>query len=278
MALISRGLLTLLIHSRSNCLFCLGLRNVFCYATFMTQKLQNTGLMAALIAGILLLYFSDAKVPKETVSQLPVSPPEHSELYSFGYNENLSDSLWLRLIQDIDFCDANVQLSVKNVKPPQPDQSGKKCNSHLGWAYRMLDAITTLTPKFRMPYNHGATILSVTVGDAEGAKRIFDRGVENFPADWALQYRSAYHYLYELNDNVKAADLLRMAGKNGAPEWVFSLSARLYTKEGKAELARSVLQSALDADPDSKYAESLKHRLRQLNNIIAGKPEDAGEK
>lgn len=199
------------------------------------------------------------------VSTALLPPPRGIEHFSLGYNENLSDSLWLRVIQDIDHCDAG---EVKR---------GEQCKgTPLGWVFRMLEAITNLTPTFRMPYNHGATILSVVVNDKEGARQIFDRGIEQFPNDWSLQFRAAYHYLYEIGDDRKAAELLTMAGKNGAPQWVYGLAARLYTKEGQAELAKTVLQSVLEEDPDSKYAEKLRGRLAQLEEIIrtdAAKPE-----
>ena len=248
----------------------------------MKFKAENIQLGLATVAAILLLHFFSGSSLK--TSELPfMPPPENPQFFTFGYNENAADSLWVRLIQDMDYCDATLGSGAK-AAAERTDADNERlkahehCHSHLGWSYQMLNAITILSPYFRMPYNHGATILSVTVGDVEGAKRIFDRGIVNFPKDWSLEYRAAYHYLYEVKDDKKAAELLTLAGKNGAPEWVFSLAARLYSKEGKAELARSVLQSALDEDPDSKYADSLKHRLRQLNNIIAGRPEDFGEK
>jgi hypothetical protein len=225
---------------------------------------QNIVPIGLLVISMITISFCNFSTEQEDATRILIPPPKHLEYFSFGYNENVSDSLWLRVIQDIDHCDAGV---VKN---------GQQCvGTPMGWVYQMLAAIADLTPSFRMPYNHGATILSVVVNDREGAKRIFDRGVEQFPKDWSLQYRAAYHYLYEMKDQTKAAELLNLAGKNGAPPWVFALAARLYTAEGQAFLAKSILESVLEDEPDSKYAEQLKGRLTQLNEIIRKEAADA---
>lgn len=177
-------------------------------------------------------------------------PPQRLSLMTFGYNENAADSLWLRLIQDIDHCESKNSKGI--------------CEADRGWVFHMLDTITHLTPKFRAPYSFGATVLSVLVGDREGAREIFDRALENFPNDWILQYRAAYHSLEEMKNPERAAELLRSAGKNGAPKWVFSLASRLYTNEGKAALATSVLQDLLAQDPNSPLAERIRTRLNEV--------------
>src|ERR1051326_909177 len=100
----------------------------------------------------------------------------------------------------------------------------------------MLDAVTKLAPKFAMPYVAGAITLSVLVEDYEGAKIIFDRGVEAYPDDWKILYRAAYHYLFDRHDNAHAAELLVRAQKAGGPSWLNFLAARLYSKEGQVQL------------------------------------------
>ena len=227
--------------------------------------------IGALVTGVLLLIAVTTLHPQqspEEAAKALIPPPEHIEHFSFGYNENVSDSLWLRVIQDIDYCDTTRGSATEMMKMRKDGQKPDFCHAELGWTYRLIDAITRLTPQFRMPYNHGATIMSVTVGDKEGARRIFERGLENFPTDWSLHYRAAYHYLYELQQPKRAADLLVLAGKNGAPQWVYALAAKTYTAEGQALLAKSVLQSVLDEDPDAKYAERLKERLREVEQTL----------
>lgn len=184
-------------------------------------------------------------------------PPAELPHFTFGYNENVADSLWLRLIQDIDHCDAD-DISGEARKEP--------CTVDRGWVFHMLDAITTVAPRFRAPYAFGATVLSVLIGDKKGAAIIFDRGLEQYPGDWTFAYKAGYHALIELNDRGKAAELLLRAGKNGAPQWVIALAARLYTEEGRKALATSILKGFLDEHPDDRWAERIRSRLNEIES------------
>ena len=235
----------------------------------MKKKSELVLLLGTLATGFLAVVSFSTPAPRHEANAALLAPPEHAEHFTFGYNESASDSLWLRLIQDIDHCDTMAKQRAEAKASGAADDAYIHCKSNLGWVYKMLDVITTLTPSFRMPYNHGATVLSITVGDGEGARRIFERGIQQFPKDWSLQYRAAYHYLYELNDLKRAADLLVQAGKNGAPAWVYSLAANIYTSEGKAALGKSVLQSVLEEDVDPKFAGRLKQRLEYIDSVLA---------
>src|SRR5688572_4310999 len=58
-----------------------------------------------------------------------LTPPELKH-FTFGYNEAIADSLWIRAIQDFDFC---------NQKINEQDCVGQS------WLYHMLDQITELS-------------------------------------------------------------------------------------------------------------------------------------
>lgn len=213
----------------------------------------------ALLIGICFIAINGKRSQGIEAAQRFLPPPPGIEHMSAGYNDVIADVLWLRLIQDADRCD-------------QPVSIGQKCQTEKGWVFLMLDAITKLAPKFVAPYWHGATILSVLVGDKEGAWIIFERGMNNFPNDWQLPYRAAFHALENLGDIQKAADLLLQAGRNGAPKWVFALAARLYTKEGQAILAKSILESVLAHDPDGRWAPRLRERLSEIDQTLTNSP------
>lgn len=137
----------------------------------------------------------------------------------------------------------------------------------LGWVFNMIDTITDLAPKFELVYSLGATVLSIVVDDREGARLIFEKGIRQFPDDWSLSYRAAYHYLYEIKEPRRAAELLEHAGRKGAPPWVFSLAARLYTDLGRAELGITILEDALKRDYKGHGVDKIKQRLDQLYKI-----------
>lgn len=187
-----------------------------------------------------------------------LSPPMGIEHFTFGHRDLTSDILWIRAIQDFDYCD---QPIAKNLCV------GK------GWLYRMLDAITNLSPPFRLPYATGAVALSVLVSDIDGAARIFDKGVAQFPDDWKILYRAAYHYLYEINDKKSAADLFMRAGRNGAPAWVFSLAGGLYNESNQRATAVAVLQEMIKTEVDKTIIKRLEEKLENLRaNSTVDKP------
>lgn len=184
--------------------------------------------------------------------------------FHFGYNEVVSDLQWVRLLQDFDLCEQAL------LKPGEPrtghDRRTADCVK--GWVYWMLDSITTLAPRNRLPYDAGATVLMVIVDDIEGARLIFEKGLEQFPNDWILNYRLAYLYFKEIGDNAKAAKHFQIAGDNGAPEWVMSLSARLYSEKGRLEFAKSMLVEFLKKAKDPRWIKRIKERILEIDEKI----------
>ncbi|AHZ86502.1 hypothetical protein Bb109J_c1165 [Bdellovibrio bacteriovorus] len=178
-----------------------------------------------------------------------IAPPPLVEHMTFGYGEAIADLLWIRALQDFDYCDQQVGENV--------------CRNN-SWLYQMLNATTNLSPHFRIPYAAGALALTVIITDIDGATKIFDKGVKAFPNDWPILYRAAYHYMYEVKDNKRAAELLIQAGKNGAPPWVFTLAGRLYSDAGNLELAESVLQDMIKTEQDPVLIKRLRDKIESM--------------
>ena len=220
---------------------------------------QSKSEILFLALGIALLTFS-FRSEKRADPQVFIPPPPVIRYFHFGYNETMADIFWIRVVQDFSVCE-------KAADAIAGSNAGVTCDK--GWVFRMLDLITDLAPHFKMPFFYGATNLSVLVNDPQGAKVIFDKGVKAMPDSWDILYRAAYHYMIELKDKETAAKLLIEAGKNGAPPWVYSLAGRLYTEEGKAFLAKSVLDDILKADPDGPGAARIKERLRLIDEELA---------
>ncbi|MNL16533.1 hypothetical protein D3C87_1375830 [compost metagenome] len=85
-----------------------------------------------------------------------------------------------------------------------------------------------------------------------------------FPTDWPILYRAAYHYLYEVNDKKRAAELLIEAGKNGAPSWVFSLAGRLYSDTGKLDLAKALLEQMIREKHDPAIIDRVRKKIESI--------------
>ncbi len=253
----------------------------------MKNKSQIILLLVAVIAFALTSFFRPPLEKQKEENRLWPTPPPHLELFSFGYSDFMADILWLRLIQDFDTCNKPSQaiyetfeerfarsetkldslkaevlkrLSEAEVKPK------KLCN--YSWAYFMLNSITQLSPRYRIAYITGGVTLSVIVEDFMGAKLIFDRGLLNFPEDWSLSYRAAYHYLYDQQDPQRAAELLIQAADNGAPYWLRSLASRLLTLSGQAEVALAVLKDYLKTLENPLAIKDVEARIRALEDLL----------
>jgi len=223
-----------------------------------------------LILSFALVEATNEKISARREQRFLAPPPEHIELFHFGFSESLADSLWLRWIQDSDICqtylkpvETNEVQSAEN-KDRLWNPRYKNCDN--SWSFKMLEAITNLAPLFRMPYLAGGISLSVLTEDYAGATIIFDRGVRRFPEDWTLAYRAAYHYLFDLQNKERAAELLIQAGKHGAPFWVNLLASRLYSDSGQAELGISVLEAykaQLDDEEQIKFVEKRIENLKR---------------
>ena len=228
-------------------------------------KLHVDKLILISLFGLTILFSKPEVFGAKKSFRFLAPPPEYIEFFHFGFRESLADSLWLRWIQDSDECQIYVGVGPAAPLPPNQDFNvprNKICDN--SWGFKMLDAITKLAPRFKMPYLSGAMTLSVLVEDYEGAQIIFDRGIQNYPDDWLLLYRASYHYLFDRHDIPRAAELLSRAEQQGGPYWFKLLSARLYSKIGRLELAVSVLESLRKTQTSEKAIADIDHRLKVL--------------
>jgi hypothetical protein len=175
-----------------------------------------------------------------------ISPPAYLEFFSFGYQMPVADSLWLRAIQDFDYCEK------KNGE--------NECIGN-GWLSRTLDAVTNLAPDYLIAYRAGGLALTIVISDYPGASKIFDKGVKLFPNDRKLLYSAAYHAMIEEKNYEKAGYLFAQAARNGAPDWAYSLAVSLYTKAGRNELGQKLYQELYQTEIDEKILERIKSKL-----------------
>lgn len=183
------------------------------------------------------------------------APPTLIRHFSFGFPDLYADFLWIRLIQNVDFCNAMQGI------PQYDGKTSYKCEK--GWSYKMTDTLTELAPRFLAPYLISGSIMSVIMRDREGASKIYDKGMERFPDNWKLFFNAGYHYLLEMQDKEKGAELFLKAAYNGGPLWLFDLSAKQYEESGKFLIARKVLQELLQHSRLESVRRHIKERLRE---------------
>lgn len=216
---------------------------------------QNPSLWLGFL--FLALYIYGHNWPVVIPPKAYATPPEIKH-FTFGYNEQIADILWVRAIQDFDFCSEKINAT---------DCKGQS------WLFHMIDRITELSPKFRMPYSSGGIALTILVNDYEGATKIFDKAVVAFPNDYPILSRAAYHAIYEEKDNVKAAKLLRQAAQAGGPAWYYTLAGRLYTESGKIELGESIVaEMKASGTVDPSFISRLEKKIAEHKEKVKKSP------
>lgn len=175
-----------------------------------------------------------------------IAPPPQLEYFSFGFQMSVADTIWIRAIQDFDYCETSLARHL--------------CEGN-GWLTQMLDTITNLAPDYQIVYRSGALALTVLVSDYEGATKIFDKGVKMYPKDFQLLYRAAYHAMIEEKNAPKAAELLIQAAKNGGNPWFYNLAARLYSDAGKKELALGLYKELKESGTEAGVLARMREKL-----------------
>lgn len=220
----------------------------------LIEQFKKSFLVFLLGSSFFILIGSNIWVPMRTVRQGDfAAPPKMLPHFVFGFREVVADFLWIRSIQDFDYCES---IEAKNV-----------CKNK-SWLYQMLDVATDLSPSFRVVYSAGSLALSVIISDIYGASLLFDKGVAQYPNDWPILYRAAYHALYEEKDLPKAASLLQRAGRYGAPEWVYTLAGRLYSDSGRLDLARAVLLEMKASNVEEGFTKRLEEKIESLGGSL----------
>lgn len=236
---------------------------------------HNLGSLALLLVALVLIYAA-GKPQAKPARQVWLYPPDQIRHFSLGYGEVMADTFWIRLLQDFDICEQSDAPLAPQVlpfdSPTNPDGTplelaASRCDD--GWAYHLLEAITELAPRFETAYEAGGNVLSILVDDREGAYKILKKGTERFPGNSRLHYLLGFHLLYSMHDMEGAAAELTTAAKTGGQSWLLSLAGRLYSKAGQAELGIRVLESELEANPDSDYAYRYRQRLDELRKQLA---------
>ncbi len=175
-------------------------------------------------------------------------PPPRLEYFSFGYQASISSMLWVRAIQDFDYCE--VQLA-KNL-----------CKGN-SWLFQILDTAVRLSPDFKEVYLSGALSLSVLVSDVTGAAQLFLKGTRMFPENFQLAYRAGYHALIEEKNEAQAATYFLQAAKIQGKEgtWLYSLATSLMSKTGQKDAAIQIYRDMKEQGLDSGILARMREKL-----------------
>lgn len=178
-----------------------------------------------------------------------IAPPKAIQHLTAGFKVQVADSLWMRAVQDFDYCSKRIEENV--------------CEGN-SWLYSVLDLASTLDSRLEIVmYHTGGLALSILITDVEGAANIFARGMRVYPDSKHIVYAAAYHALFEEKNKKKASKLYLRASQLGAPDWTQILAARLASESGDNEFADKILEDMIAQNQDEKLIKRLKSKLQE---------------
>lgn len=201
-----------------------------------------------ILAALFFLAQSGFVKPKSIGVTDYLPPPLEIKYLTGGFASQMSDSFWLRSVQDTQYCEQNID---------------EKTCSGKSWFFNVINLVVELEPQFAEAYYFGGLSLTILINDFQGASIIFDKGTSVFKYEWPMLYLAAYHALFEEKDKAKAAKLYLRAADNGAPSWVRLTAGKLAAEGGSAETAEEILQQLIKSESHPKWIEKLKGKLNE---------------
>ena len=167
------------------------------------------------------------------------------EPFALGYNQIVADLFWIKAISY--FAD---EL--------------KRGGQYL-WLYHILDLVTTLDPKFKWPYYFGALVLSLEANQVEESNRILKKALRHHPDAWQFPFYLGFNYWHHYDDPVTAASYIEIAARlPGAPRYLRTFPATLYSKAGHIETAIIFLQEMEKTAQEPKVKNRIKKKIKEL--------------
>lgn len=217
------------------------------------RRLLGLLLLGVLVVGLLALatYADDQLAEAETVAvtaeQEPVYLPDirFLRLASLGYQNTLADVLWFRTI----------------------NYFGKHFRGDrlYPWLARMCEIVTDLDPHAEHVYRFAGFILPWEAQLPDEGIRLMEKGVEQFPDSWQLNYHLGFAKFY-FNDDVAGAlpHIRRAAGLPGAHPYVTRFAAMLYSQEYGSHTAREFLEELRDSGTAGGMEGVIDERLKDV--------------
>jgi len=241
----------------------------------ISPRLRGLLAVALFVTLLPFLGLAEIAVKNRYLSGRVILPPESYHLppapvmraLSLGYNELGADLLWLRTI--VYFADHLLG------------------DRDLRYLDRHLRNILVLDEHARHVYRFGASMLVMqgersTNREVLAAIRLLERGHRLYPEDWRFPLYIGVNYLGRMRSNSKVkrgrwklmgADWIRRAVLTGAPmPWLPSLAAKVYSQQGKRDLAILHLQEIYHTAQTDKMKAQIAAKLR---NLQAAKVADA---
>jgi len=133
------------------------------------------------------------------------------------------------------------------------------------WLYHILDLVTTLDPHFVWPYYFGGIILSLEADQAEQSNRILKKAMLYHPDAWEFPFYLGFNYWYHDKNPAKAASYIKVAATlPGAPNYLKTFPATLYSRSGQQEAALRFLHEMAKATQEPRMRAKIEKRIHEI--------------
>jgi hypothetical protein len=246
------------------------------------ESTRSRWALPAALAVIVALFAADVALLQARERRYSLAPaPGDEALYvgsgtalrrlSVGYSTLAADLYWIRSIQYF----GGTRRRLASEPPATSHAQGASGGYPL--LYPLLDATTTLDPRFNIAYRFGSIFLAEPfpggAGRPDQAIDLLRKGLAARPDKWEYMQDIAFVYYWWLHDYRSAADWFDRASRvPGAPWWLRSLAAVTLAEGGDRQSSRIMWQAIHDsAELDWLRGESERRllQLQALDNIDA---------
>lgn len=133
------------------------------------------------------------------------------------------------------------------------------------WLYHILDLVTTLDPRFEMPYEFGGIVLAMDEKAVDKSIAILRKGIKQHPNYWRFPFYLGFDYFYLLGDMKTAAGYMEQAAQlPGCPPYVPRLAASMKYQTAGPAIALRFLQEIYDHTQDPRIKKEVSRKIEEL--------------
>lgn len=186
-------------------------------------------------------------------------PPVALRLASLGHIEAMADLVWVKAVLYF----------------------GEKVTTRSKQTYlrRYLDTVIQLNPRFRRVYQWAGAVMiynarRITNDSVWDSIHYLRKGHNQFPKNWRILFSLASNYLYELKTTdpemrdkwrrIGADYLWKAANLGGGPDYLHSMAAKVWSEQGRFEVAHKRLREVYLSTENPKIRESVRRRMEHL--------------
>jgi hypothetical protein len=223
----------------------------------MNAQASFRDLRGSLLAGSLIMVLAGAIIstlstierlrPASTraaeLSYLPRG--EYLKLAVLGYRQIIADFLWLKVVQHFGIREQTTEGYL--------------------WAYKAVDVLTDLDPKFTYAYQATGTVLAVSAKQVHESLALLEKGRHHNPDVWVIPFLLGYDYYFELRDPATAGKYFQIASMlPGSPQYLPHLAAKMTVQAGDPEAAVEFLQRLSQQVQDERIRQGLAQRIKEV--------------